>query len=68
MKLFKKLMLFLLPMLCLFTPTLLHAQPEDPCTDPFDPCPIDDGVIYLIVVVIAIAGYKFIHSTKKISF
>jgi hypothetical protein len=67
MKLMKKILPICIIMVCLSAPTLLHAQPVDPCTDPFLDCPIDDGVIYLIGAVLAIAAYKFISLTKKVA-
>ena len=36
----------------------LSAQPIDPCTDPADPCPIDDGVYFLLAAGIGAAAYK----------
>ena len=35
----------------------LSAQ-VDPCTDPADPCPIDDGVYFLLAAGIGAAAYK----------
>jgi hypothetical protein len=67
MKLIKKILPVCIMIVCLFAPALVHAQPVDPCTDPFLDCPIDDGVIYLIGAVVAIAAYKFIHLTKKVA-
>ena len=36
----------------------LSAQIIDPCTDPADPCPIDDGVYFLLAAGIGAAAYK----------
>ena len=45
-----------------FDPKELKAQgpfdPIDPCTDPADPCPIDDGVYFLLAAGIGAAAYK----------
>ena len=50
----------LLLTMCCFS-TNLFAQfdlPIDPCTDPADPCPIDDGVYFLLAAGIGAAAYK----------
>lgn len=41
------------------------AEPEDPCTDPADPCPIDSNVILLIGAAIVVAGKKSYDYRKK---
>jgi hypothetical protein len=46
-------------------PSLLQAQPTDPCPDPLDPdCPIDSGVIVLIAGVLVIAAVKTVNYKK----
>lgn len=57
MKFFKKILSVFL-ILTVSIPVI--AQPSDPCVDPFDYCPIDDNVYFLILAVILIAGYKYL--------
>jgi hypothetical protein len=65
MKFFKNIRTVLLVfVVCMITPTSLLAQ-VDPCTDPFEYCPIDDNVILLIVAVILLAAYKAITLYKQ---
>ncbi len=66
MNFFKKILPVLLFFaFCMIIPSILYAQPIDPCTDPFAYCPIDDNVILLIVAVILLAAYKFIAYSKS---
>lgn len=47
-------------------PAGAFAQPPDPCTDPLDPCPIDNNVYILIAGAIGIAAKKTYDYKKKI--
>ncbi|MEQ1554284.1 MAG: hypothetical protein ABL929_08910 [Ferruginibacter sp.] len=54
----KQLLAFLF-LIAICFPLNLHAQdPDDPCTDPADPCPIDNGVVLLIAASVVIAAKK----------
>lgn len=56
-----KTYLFIIVALLTISPILTMAQavPGSPCDDPeFQPCPIDTGVVLLVVAVIAIAAKK----------
>ncbi len=66
MKIFKH-SFFSLAFIFLFIamPFLASAQLIDPCTDPDDPCPIDSGVVLLVVAVIAIAAKKTFDYRKQ---
>jgi hypothetical protein len=67
MKIFKRFLFSLVFILGLVsTPFLLSAQPIDPCTDPDDPCPIDSGVVLLVVAVVAIAAKKTYDFKKNV--
>ena len=63
---FKKLFITgcMFPLFAIFFSTELKAQggpidiPPNPCTDPNDPCPIDDGVYFLLAAGIGAAAYK----------
>ena len=49
----------------LFLPTLLHADPGDPCNDPaLKPCPIDGGLIALLAVGV-VYGIKKVWQVRK---
>ncbi len=55
----QKFSLFFLMLAFNFVPAISFAQdPDDPCTAPEDPCPIDSGVVLLIASVVAIAAKK----------
>ena len=41
-------------------PSAALAQPEDPCTDPDLPCPIDSNLMVLIAVAVGVAAKKTI--------
>ena len=43
----------------------LLAQPENPCPDPLDPCPIDNGVLFLIAVVMLVAIKKIVDAKRN---
>jgi hypothetical protein len=62
MKFFKRILPVLL-ILFMGLPTI--AQPVDPCVDPFEYCPIDDNVYFLIIAVVLIAGYKYIAAYRN---
>jgi hypothetical protein len=66
MKFLKQHIIFgLLVFILAILPSLLQAQPVDPCPDPADPdCPIDSGVIVLIVGVLVIAAAKTVNYKK----
>ena len=60
----------LIVMVCIFFTGTINAQsnalgPPDPCVDPFDPCPIDGGVFFLIALVIFIAAKKAFDNKKQ---
>ena len=56
----------LIVMVCIFFTGTINAQgPPDPCTDPFEPCPIDGGVFFLIALVILIAAKKAFDNKKQ---
>ena len=61
---FKKLFIIrcMFPLIAICFSNELKAQgpfdPIDPCTDPADPCPIDDGVYFLLAAGIGAAAYK----------
>jgi hypothetical protein len=55
----QKISLFFLMIAFAFVPAISFAQdPEDPCTAPEDPCPIDSGVVLLMAAVVGIAAKK----------
>ena len=60
MKLIKRIIFFgLLAGFLFLLPGQLFAQPIDPCTDPlFNPCPIDNNIVVLITVALAVAAKK----------
>ena len=64
MKMYKKIIYFVIITMLLVTPTILMAQPPDDippdkCPNPnFPDCPIDSGTVFLVAVVIAIASIK----------
>ncbi|MFC4261248.1 hypothetical protein ACFOWM_00030 [Ferruginibacter yonginensis] len=49
---------FLVIVLVALLPILGWAQPADPCTDPADPCPVDNGTIFFIAIVFSLIAYK----------
>ena len=57
-------MLSILMVVFIFLPGIIQAQP-DPCTDPFDPCPIDGGLTALLAVGIGYGIKKVRDSRKK---
>ena len=74
---FKKLLLFGLVFFlfstCLMSDLMAQNDPSgtqftpiDPCTDPVDPCPIDDGVYFLLAAGIGAAAYKT-HRYKRVN-
>lgn len=60
----KIMMLFLF---FLLAGTALHAQPCDPGPDPDHPieCPIDSGVVFLIIAGVGLAARKVYIAKKK---
>lgn len=64
MKIFKRI-IFLIILAVAFSPVCVLAQPPDPCTDPLDPCPIDNSVYILIAGAIGIAAKKTYDYKKK---
>ena len=47
-------------------PSGTQFTPIDPCTDPALPCPIDDGVYFLLAAGIGAAAYKT-HRYKRVN-
>jgi hypothetical protein len=55
----QKFSIFFLMLAFAIVPAISFAQdPEDPCTAPEDPCPIDNGVVFLMAAVVCIAAKK----------
>jgi hypothetical protein len=55
----QKISIFFLMIAFAVVPAVSFAQdPEDPCTAPEDPCPIDSGVLLLVAAVVGIAAKK----------
>ncbi len=65
MNIFKRIIFLYIFAMALF-PAGAFAQPPDPCTDPLDPCPIDNNVYILIAGAIGIAAKKTYDYKKKI--
>ncbi len=67
MKAIKKLIPLAVLVIFLVVPSLLIAQPTDPCPDPGAPdCPIDSGLVLLIAAAVLIALKKAIDYKKKL--
>lgn len=56
-------MLSILMVILICLPGIVHAQ-TDPCTDPFDPCPIDGGLSALLIVGVGY-GIKKVRDSRK---
>ncbi|MFT3980901.1 MAG: hypothetical protein QM687_10560 [Ferruginibacter sp.] len=57
-KSFKKVAVVLALAFAVNLPLVTFAQPEDPCTDPAIPCPIDGGLSLLLAAGIGLGAKK----------
>ena len=57
--------LFLLMLIFILLPELIHADPGDPGCPPDEVCPIDSGLVALIAVGVGYGIKKIWHNKKR---